>query len=245
MSAHDGTIPTDPAAIGDAELDPGVGGVTHTEHSRVIVDVLCGIAEPLAAALGEDSEVVIHDLTLLPDTIVAVGGELTGRTAGGPITNLLLEHLKMGRTDDIIRYRASPADGRTFRSSTIFLRHPDGTPFASLCINTDLTQWNRARALIDAVLRTGEGETGAVEPEASGELFSNNVGELSEALIRRAIERIDVPPSLMQKQHKVAVVRDLDAQGFFLIRDAVDLAAQSLGVTRFTIYNYLNEIREE
>jgi predicted transcriptional regulator YheO len=46
----------------------------------------------------------------------------------------------------------------------------------------------------------------------------------------------------MQKKHKVAVVRDLKNRGMFHLRDAVDMVAASLGVTRFTIYNYLNEI---
>ena len=35
----------------------------------------------------------------------------------------------------------------------------------------------------------------------------------------------------------------LDEAGFFLIRDSVDHVAGQLDVTRYTIYNYLSEIR--
>ena len=42
---------------------------------------------------------------------------------------------------------------------------------------------------------------------------------------------------------QVAVVRELDEAGFFLIRDSVDHLAGELDVTRYTIYNYLNEVR--
>lgn len=47
----------------------------------------------------------------------------------------------------------------------------------------------------------------------------------------------------MKKQHKAAVVRELDEAGFFLIRDSVEHVAGQLDVTRYTIYNYLTEVR--
>ena len=53
-----------------------------------------------------------------------------------------------------------------------------------------------------------------------------------------------MPVSLMRKAHKVDAVRSLKRRGFFMLRDAVEMAARALGVTRFTIYNYLNEIEE-
>jgi predicted transcriptional regulator YheO len=52
-----------------------------------------------------------------------------------------------------------------------------------------------------------------------------------------------VPVELMKKVHKSQVVRVLDEAGFFLIRDSVDHLAGVLEVTRYTIYNYLNENR--
>ena len=46
----------------------------------------------------------------------------------------------------------------------------------------------------------------------------------------------------MHKRHKLAVVADLRDRGFFLLKESVDTAAAALDVTRFTIYNYLNEL---
>ncbi|MFF3501116.1 helix-turn-helix domain-containing protein [Streptomyces sp. NPDC003247] len=60
--------------------------------------------------------------------------------------------------------------------------------------------------------------------------------------MRQAIEAAGVAPHLMRKVHKVEVVRDLDKRGFFTIKEAVDIIGQRLGVSRYTIYNYLNEI---
>jgi predicted transcriptional regulator YheO len=46
----------------------------------------------------------------------------------------------------------------------------------------------------------------------------------------------------MRKEHKVQVVAELERRGFFLIKQAAETAANALGVTRFTIYNYLNVV---
>jgi len=48
-----------------------------------------------------------------------------------------------------------------------------------------------------------------------------------------------------QKRHKIAVVNDLKDRGFFMLKESVEMAAQALQVTRFTIYNYLNELGNE
>ena len=38
-------------------------------------------------------------------------------------------------------------------------------------------------------------------------------------------------------------MRALDDKGFFDVRGAVEQVAEELGVTNFTVYNYLKEIR--
>ena len=60
---------------------------------------------------------------------------------------------------------------------------------------------------------------GAVEAQMDGEL-----GDLS-------------------REKKQAAVRILDEQGAFLIRKSVETVAEAMGVSRITIYNYLNAIR--
>jgi len=47
----------------------------------------------------------------------------------------------------------------------------------------------------------------------------------------------------MSREDKMEAVRHMNDRGLFLIRSSVDLAAAHLGVIRFTIYNYLDQIR--
>ncbi len=82
-------------------------------------------------------------------------------------------------------------------------------------------------------------DSGGGEP---AETYVRDVDELAALLLRRAVQEVGVPVEVMRKKHKVQVIRQLQDKGFFLLREAVEQAAEALGVTRFTIYNYLNEI---
>ncbi|WP_433274552.1 aminotransferase class V-fold PLP-dependent enzyme [Actinosynnema sp. CS-041913] len=90
---------------------------------------------------------------------------------------------------------------------------------------------------------SGSGVPGAVVAGSAVEAFPGDVDTLQRLLVERAVGSVGVPVELMKKAHKSQVVRVLDEAGLFLIRDSVDYLAGVLGVTRYTIYNYLNEIR--
>ena len=49
----------------------------------------------------------------------------------------------------------------------------------------------------------------------------------------------------LNKEEKVSIVNDLDGQGVFLIKGAIDYVAEILCVSRYTIYNYLDETRDD
>ena len=119
--------------------------------ARAALATLADMVPDLARSLGPDHEVVLHDLRLIPNSIVAIGGELTGRKAGGPTTDLLLRLVHQGHHDNVLRYQTRAGDGRIFRASTLFIRDPDGKPVGCLCINTDITNWLGAQALLSSV----------------------------------------------------------------------------------------------
>jgi len=194
------------------------------EGSATVLKALIPAVSGLAAMLGPGTEVVLHDLARLPDSILAVAGDLTGRAAGGPMTDLLLGLVRRGTTQDLIDYETHGPDGRPIRSSTIFLRDAAGVAVGCLCINSDSVAGTRPAG-------------------AASETFPSDVDGLARALIRQAIGRAEIPVDLVKKKHKSAVVRELDEAGFFLIKDSVDHLAVELDVTRYTIYNYLNETR--
>jgi predicted transcriptional regulator YheO len=244
--------------------------MTVEEHGNVVspaplirdsLKTLGRIVPLLAQAIGPQSEVILHDLTRLPDSIVAIGGNLTNRSVGGPINTFVLEIIHQGISEDLLNYMTHMPDGRTFRSSTMFIHDEYGAANACLCINVDVTDLLKLRDtlttlttpdLLDgsdvvesAVQSASRSNFTPIAPSEKDETFPVTVDEVMVEAVRQAISVVDVPPDLMQKRHKLEVVRLLEERGLFLIRDAVDFVATALGVTRYTIYNYLNELKPE
>jgi predicted transcriptional regulator YheO len=218
-------------------------------ETRLIVSALSQLVAPLQAFLPETSEVVVHDLTRLPNTVAAIAGQITGRQVGDPATDVLLAQLRgaqQGR--QAIRYKTVLPNGHEGRSTTIIVRSDAGLAVAAFCINVDVSVWISVRSLIDGMVEEVlsspvDGELEDYDGDLDdGEAFVQSVDELAERLISLSMAEVGVPVALMKKVHKMQVVQILDERGMFLLRDGIERAASALEVSRYTIYNYLNEL---
>ncbi|MDB1089216.1 helix-turn-helix domain-containing protein [Streptomyces sp. ACA25] len=61
-----------------------------------------------------------------------------------------------------------------------------------------------------------------------------------EHLLNELRRRHGMPLSELDRRAKQAAVRSLEARGAFAMRHGVETVAEALGVSRFTVYNYLN-----
>lgn len=258
--AKAGTMTDSEIADGIAVDPPQTQFAAPGPEAPALIAMLRGMVEPLGRSLPSSSEVVLHDLLLLPNSIIAVHGDVTGRRVGDPATDLLLEQVASGaQQDNIVGYRTRLPDGRELRSSTMIMRDFSGTPIAALCVNTDVSTWLSVQRLAESMVYGVSSETVPgldlpavvpAEPTATkeaprSETFVRDIDELAALLLNQAVDDVGVPVSLMKKEHKVEVVRVLKKRGMFLIREGVEMVANALDVTRFTIYNYLNEIDGE
>ncbi|WP_327233721.1 helix-turn-helix domain-containing protein [Streptomyces sp. NBC_01317] len=80
------------------------------------------------------------------------------------------------------------------------------------------------------------------------EVLAVRLPQLSESLdhILAALERRHGRPlAELDRKSKQSVVRILEARGAFSVRHGVETVASALGVSRFTVYNYLNYANEQ
>lgn len=199
--------------------------------------VLDDLAKCIARQFGPNCEVVLHDLTLPYDeTIVAIyNGHVTGRGIGGGGTNAGLEILRgTAMPEDQYGYINYTKDGRTLRTSSKYFQGSDGKVEGSLCINMDITGLLMGEAAMKA-LSGHEAETNTKE------VFTSNVDELLDLMLQDAVNSTGKQLAMLTKEDKVAVVHFLDEKGAFLIKKAAEKVADFLGISRFTVYNYLNE----
>jgi predicted transcriptional regulator YheO len=231
----------------EATRQPRIPTFTDAERARAaqIIEIVGPIIVPLARALAPRTEVVLHDLTRMPGTIAAIGGNITGRSIGGPATDLGLRTFSSGWNEHLIGYRTETNDGLPMRSSSIFFRADSGRAVVCLCMNTDVSEVVRAQELLRALSAITTIDPSLRSDEMPAEKFPASVDDLAQGILSEAVSEIGLPIDEMMKRHKVEVVRRLRERGFFTMRESVPIAAQHLGVGRHTIYNYLNEIEEQ
>jgi predicted transcriptional regulator YheO len=233
--------PAEPDDASGGSLQPAwLADDTYRAEAAAVIAHFIPIVEPLAQALGPRTEVVLHDLSRLPGSVVAIAQSISGRRVGSPSTSLGLTTMSAEEPPaHWFNYRTEMPNGAVCRSSTVFLHGSAARPVAALCINTDIRDALQARSLFDALF--GPWPTTDRVPEK--EVFYDDLSSLTEDILRRSIESVDRPVKDMTKADKLRVVAELDRRGFFIVREAAELAADALSVTRYTIYNYLNELR--
>jgi predicted transcriptional regulator YheO len=231
----------------DAESIPADSGMNRlpVDELSEIKGALVAIARAIARTIGPRCEVVLHDYREWDrsgSTIVWIeNGHVTGRHVGGPTTNLGLEAMRAGYASaDRFNYLSRAKDGRTLRSTSIYFQNRTGKLIGSLCINVDVDAFVTARAALDALLGVEAAPTG--DPDET-ETFGTDIGEVLDAQIQAAMSRTGKPLPSLTREDRVAVVRHLDEKGAFLVKRAADRIARSLGISRVTVYAYLEEAR--
>ena len=183
------------------------------------------LAKGIASQFGPNCEVVVHDLDSNDpeSSIVAIeNGQVTGRKVGD-----------WEKLQDHLCYLTKTKDGKILKSTTIYIRNDDGTPIGIFGINYDITLMLAMENMLRQFTAT---EKESREPEA----ISRNVSDLLDELI----ELVGKPVALMHKEDKVKAIQFLNETGAFLITKSGDKVCKYFGISKYTLYSYIDESKE-
>jgi predicted transcriptional regulator YheO len=200
------------------------------------------LVEGIANTFGKNCEVILHDVRNPQSSVIAIAnGHITGRTVGSPMSEYGLADLRRGQFDKPrLNYSKKTKDGKLIRSSSLFIKDEKGKLIGFLCINYDISELTIARNIINDL--TSIIDDSAFD-EDSDESYGSTVNEMLSSIVSKTLDSVGKPVAFISKEEKVNIVQLLDAKGVFLIKGAIDYVAKVLCVSRYTVYNYLDEIR--
>lgn len=206
---------------------------------------LNSLVNGLAAQFGPFCEVVLHDLKDQPyeHTIIAIqNGHITGRRIGDCGTNLGLQVLQgTDKEGDKYNYITQTKAGKILRSTSIYIRDKNNGVIGALCINLDITNLIMAEKTLESITQhTISNDNPA--PTVM-EVFTNDVNDLLDSLIQESIAHAGKPPALMTKEDKIRGINYLSQKGALLIKKSGDRIANFYGISKYTLYSYLDESR--
>lgn len=216
------------------------------EAMEQILHFLKQLAHGLAAQFGNSCEVVIHDLTKkdLDKSIVYIeNGHVSNRHTGDGPSGIVLETLRSdpGKLKDKLAYLTRTDDGRILKSSTLYIRNEEGKIIYIFSMNYDITTLLAAENSIRGLVQTEPEDSPGEDTSDSPQRITHNVTELLDLLIEQAIARVGKPVAMMNKDDKVAVVQYLNNAGAFLITKSGDKVSSLLGISKFTLYSYMDK----
>ncbi len=210
---------------------------------KYMIDTLRQIAHGIAMHFGSDCEIVIHDLTSAVNEgsiIMIENGHVSNRKLGDGPSHVVLDAIKHdpSKLQDKLAGLTRTVDGRILKSSTMYIRDESGKVAAILGINYDITKLLTVESAIRPLTAAAD------SPEASSaygfERIPLNVSDLLDELITQSIRLIGKPVPLMTKDEKIRALQFLNDSGAFLITKSGDKIASTFGISKFTMYSYID-----
>lgn len=194
----------------------------------------------LGEVLGEGVEIIIHDVTDMEHSLIAMCNGISGRHLGNPITDLARNLVEQGAyhtSDYLTNYTGKSADTE-FLSSTYYIKN-EGRLIGLLCINKDVTSVRQLdRAMKQLFERFNLLPTDTAEVK---ETFDTPVAGMMHNRIAEIIEEFGVTPARMSMAEKSTILHRLKDEGVLTMKGAMAEVASQLGVSVPTAYRYLSK----
>jgi len=210
-----------------------------TGEDRAILRNISTISAGIARQFGEYCEVVVHSLEDIEKSIIAIeNGQVTGRSVGGPMTDFalsILEKCDEGAEEVYGPYYTTTESGHAMKSTTTIIKNAENQPIGFLCMNFDTSA--PFDSLMESLLPAVKGGQMVSEhfPLTAKDLVDTSYSEICEEINRRT----GISPTQKNKM----VVEELYKRGIFHIKNGIDIVAEKLGISRYTVYNYIREVK--
>ena len=204
----------------------------------------------LSAALVDNCEISIHDLTSKNQEIVAISNNpISGREVGAKLSNLSLHYLEEKQYldhDYVINYKTVGNDGKLMRAATYFIKEEGREmPVGMLCINVNISDLEYLTSTIKKILGIKEEKDIEFKMDNPVEILSSPLDEMIDMYIKECLEKMGFPSYFLAERlnvdEKIKVVKYLQEKGTFKVKGAIVLVAEKLAVSEPTVYRYLKK----
>ena len=206
------------------------------------IEMFKSILDLLENHLGQNCEIVLHDNTKeYEHSIVDIrNGHVTGRKVGDCGGNWGLEVLSHTHPDTHIYNKiVHMRNGKIIRGSSMFIQNDDNENIGAICINMDITDTLKCEEYLKQL------NMYATPSPSASELFASDVNQLMDNLLQQCEGMFDKPISHLNKDEKMQIIHFLDSKGAFLITKSGDRVCEFLNISKFTLYNYLENTRQK
>ncbi len=208
---------------------------------HLVLKAYIPIANMIVKTFGKNCEVVLHDLTQPKNSVVyAANGDVTGRKVGQSFDHLIKMVLlnKDFKDDYVVNYFFETEDGKKIKSSSALIRDEKDEVIGMLCLNYDLTLSHLLQEELQDFLGASSGQE---TKESEKYVLDQDIVSILDNLIEKIFENTNIEK--LTRKDSLEIIKFMDEKGIFLVKGSIDKVAKYMGVSKVTIYSYLDSIR--
>lgn len=194
-------------------------------------------ARGIAEMFGSSCETLVHDMSVSNHPILSIyNGHVSGRGVGSTLDILgtARELDPDARITDQVNLYATTPSGQQIKSSTIHLIGEDYN--LALGINFDYTSLVYANCVLSDLM--------SADADLKAALWQGGESALV-SLFEECLAAIGKPAESLNKSDRLSLVSMMDRENAFTYRKSVPYVARRLGVSRYTVYKYLDEAAQK
>jgi predicted transcriptional regulator YheO len=208
-----------------------------------ILKSMIPLADAIAKMVGPNCEVAIHDLTHPQHSIFhIVNVHLSGRKEGDTLGGVFKEFIQIAQLNqDMIVNYYDFENGITSKCTKVLIKDEGGKAIGCFCINIVIDSYMMALTVLQQICETTPIEVFKGESVDVNE--NNDISQVVKDLISNTYTEAKKSQGKLTRAEKIEIVSFLDEKGIFRVKGSVEWVAKTLKVSRFTVYNYLDQIR--
>ena len=183
-------------------------------------------------------EATIHNFKDLDSAIIhIVNGHISGRELGCPASELHIRRLleEDEFPDTIINFASRNSRGQQLKSSSLAIRDDEGKIIGAFCLHFDISQFEQFHQFLEHLMSSNVPSFLGVNDFGAGQPHNEEIqDEINDWLVKKGLYA-----SKLTYKDKRAIVEYLYDRGCFKKKGAIPSVAQSLQLTRQSIYNYI------
>ena len=202
------------------------------------------VANLIAMTFGKECEVVLHDLTTPEKSVIyTVNNHVTGRQVGQSFDHIIT-HVLLSQNfenDCLANYYFKSSDNRLIKSSTLLIRDSDNKVMGAICINIDTTVTTQIMEWLSEKIPLAPDINEPMELSESKVIDMEHISDIADDLIEKIVGARNV--SEMKRDEKISLISFMEQKGVFLIRGSIEKVAEKLGISKVTVYSYIDELK--
>lgn len=206
-----------------------------------VLESCARLVATIVAQFGTNCQATLYDTRSGAPVLVASSGSVMKPKLGSPLPARLAERLTRNDRENSGRllFTSTTPDGRRLSSSVTSLYGEAGVLIGYLCIDLCIENLIASIDLLQNFCNIDPGaRPGAETPGGDGDVIS-----MVDAIITEVLGQHGASLGGKIKSDRMKIVAALDQRGVFLVKGAIDLIALRLNVSKFTLYNDLDQLK--